>query len=195
MRTSIMRTRGGRSALIALGIGLALSTAACDGTSSGTPRPVSDAGSPSASGTPTGSSANASPLASIKPCDLLTASDTTPVGITTPGRPESVGGSPTCRWSTPGKFSFTLALNLDASIRTLNYAGKSPTPVSIGRHSAAELPDSIETRANTGDCSVYIAVSDSSSAQIESTVQDTSDTALSCKRAEQIAKLIDSKLP
>ena len=184
-----MRTR---ISLAAAAGGLVLLVTGCSGTSPGSPLPATT--SDVTQSTSSSSSAD-SPLAEVKPCDLLTPAELAQFDITNPGKSKPVGGDPGCDWSKTGGFGLAIGYNTRQGVTQLNYSGKTPTSVQIGRHSASQRPDGPTPRPNTGTCDVFVAISDTSSVQIVATLGASNDTTAACDKAVQVAKIIDSRLP
>ncbi|WP_253766953.1 DUF3558 domain-containing protein [Goodfellowiella coeruleoviolacea] len=178
-----------------------LLVSSCGGTGSGSGRTNTTTNEATSSGATTSpntseSAGTGSPLADLDPCQLMTASEATELGISDPGKPGSTAGSPECNWRVSGQFGVVISLSPDKGVDSFNYHGKTPSSINVGKHPATKVEDSLQgTRVNTGLCNVFIAVSDSSAVQVIVTNSGATDTALACERAETVAEFADAKLP
>jgi hypothetical protein len=151
-------------------------------------------GSPVASGggTPTTQSSSTSTTrpsttgsnSNIKPCELLSASDQTSLGVG-PGKPSSAGNLPTCVWTASGKFGIT------AGLANKGLTGLNGETVELPKHKAVK---SLET-GGFGGCGVVIGISDNSSLIITASVIGGGSQEQACPHAIDFAKIIDPKLP
>jgi len=174
--------------LIATLIGLsALATGCTDTPGNPTPTPTTGAS------TPTSDAGNASGLDSVKPCDLLTSSDASALGLTVPGEPEKVGVSDGCSWRVSGNGGLRAGIRTDAGVKDLNIEGSKVYEIKVGKYTATKV------EAHNGakpTCSIFIGVTEKSSISVLATLKLTSeDTAAACERATKAADLIAPKLP
>lgn len=177
---------------IATALGVVLLTAACTTGQAGSVQPATTSGTMSATATSTTAVGDTN-LASLKPCDLLTANEVTQLGLTNPGKDSRLGGADTCRWSVSENGGLTVGTRPKQGIKDLDYEGEKTSPVTFGKYQATKVdaPD-----GGAGLCHVVISVTDSSSVQIIAGLKATStDTASACERATKAAELIAPKLP
>jgi len=189
----VVRPLAGLAGIVALAAVLG----ACSGEV-GTPRPASSGESTSTTSgaaTPTSASGTTKGLANVDPCGLMTTAESGPLGISEPGVKDSLAGDPLCEWKQSGVFGVTLVLNLKEAVKDLNLQGQVPAPISLPKHKAGKLGDAPNVPADAGACSVLIEVSDSTSVSIEVSNNGSRGTELACQRAEQVAKIVDPKLP
>ncbi|MEO6086125.1 MAG: DUF3558 domain-containing protein [Umezawaea sp.] len=170
----------------------ALLTAGCGGESGKalpgtTTETTISTSSPSATGK-TGDSK----LAALKPCDLLTETEVTALGLTNPGEAEKIASAETCDWKQSGNGGLLVGIRAKQGIKDLTLTGtKSPTK--IGKYEATKI-EALDGAPNS--CAVIIPVSESSSVQIIGNFTASStDTAGACERATKAAELIAPKLP
>ncbi|HEY0454278.1 DUF3558 domain-containing protein [Actinophytocola sp.] len=174
-------------------IGVAvLALTGCTETQAGTPR-AADADVTTAPGSSSGAptSGGDSPLAGIEPCDLLTAEEVAQLGVGN-GQNDDVGDSPGCSWSKSGDFVLSVGLVTDVGIHDANLQGASPEPVNVGGHEAIRVQNQ---GGGEGGCAVLIATSDSSFVDITVITTSGSDTPRACGAAENVAGLVERKLP
>lgn len=178
-------------------LGVVLTLAGCSET--GTPR----AGSSDVTSTETTTTSSEPPstgasdgLAKVDPCQLLTQEAAGQLGLPATGKAGDTAGNPNCLWQTAREFTASITLRANKGVKDLNLQGTTPTPISIGTHTASKVAGGIFGQGKeNGNCDVFIEVSESSSASVLVSNTGAKDTALACQRAEQIAKAIDSKLP
>lgn len=171
------------------------------GAEPGTPRaesttPIAGSTSNSKSAAPTSTSEGSDALANMDPCTLLTTAEASEVGFSGPGSREDGAGQKGCQWVVSGSFGILISLNMRQGLETLNLSGKTPIPITPGKHSAIKLPEgSAGTVADSGSCDVHIGVSSKSSVGVYVTTAGGKGTELACQRAEKVAKFVDVKLP
>jgi hypothetical protein len=174
--------------LIATTIGLAALTTGCTGTT-GNPTPVPTTGG----ATPTSGSDSASGLEAIKPCDLLTESEVTSLGLTYPGKPSQVGTSDGCGWNISGNGGLRAGIRTKSGVKDMNLDGDKITQTKVGKYVATKV-EAQDGAKNI--CTFAIAVSESSSVVVIGNLTATSeDTAAACERSSKAAELIAAKLP
>jgi hypothetical protein len=150
-------------------------------------------GTPTASGDPTsatktstGSStstrSSTSQPSDVDPCDLLSSSDVTSLGLAA-GKPQNVGGEKTCSWLASGKFSIRIGFSKNG------LDGINGQSVPVGKHQAIQFVES-----QFGGCVVAMGISANSSALVVA-VPNSGDPAATCPQAVSTAKIIDPKLP
>ncbi|MDX3656577.1 DUF3558 family protein [Streptomyces sp. ID05-26A] len=171
--------------LIATTIGLSVLAAGCTGTT-GTPTPTSGGT------TTTSESASGLEVVAQKPCELLTETEVTSLGIKSAGEAAKVGTAEGCDWNESGKGGLRVGIRTSSGLKDLSPGGES-SPTKVGKYDAikVEAPDGAR-----GACTYLIAVSESSSVSIIGSLGLTStDTAAACQRASKAADLIAPKLP
>jgi hypothetical protein len=172
--------------LIAATLGLATLTAGCTGT-------AGEAKPDPTSGAPTGSSNAQSGLASMKPCDLLTESEATSIGLSYPGEDADIGTADGCDWRESGNGGLSASIRTNAGVKDLDFKGDKISDIKVGKFTATKV------EAPGGDkaaCTVLIPVTESSSVSIQSNLKlSSTDTAAACARAAKAADKIAAKLP
>ena len=178
-----------RSAVLTLVVTAVLGVAACTNstTGNGTPAPPTNTSQPGNS-SPTGSPG----LASIQPCDLLSANDLSQNQLGSP-TPENVGGARTCRWlnttaNNGDGYSIGVGIRESQGINTASTDTDTVTPDNIGNHPGRQLQSTI-----SGTCVIAIGVTNSS--RVDVTVNAGTDPIQGCQLANQFAKLVEPNLP
>lgn len=165
-----------------------------------TPAPSTAASSPASSTQATGQP-SAGALSDVVACDLLTGSELSQLGISTSGTDAGVrGGTGTsgCDFQRPNTsdrkgFAFGITVRPAQGIDSvLLQDGWSKTPGEIGpdKRSAVLLE---RTGGGGGACLIALAVG--SNARVDVNAVAGSDTELACKTVNDVAKLIEPKLP
>lgn len=173
--------------LIATTVGLAVLSAGCTGTS-GNANPTPTGGS-----TPTNSSDQASGLKDVKPCDLLSESEVTGLGLKYPGKAKQVGTADSCDWAVSGNGGLQVGVRTNSGVKNLNLDGEKITQTKVGKYESTKV-EAQDGAKNT--CTFAIAVSESSSVVVIGSLTLTSeDTAAACERSSKAAELIAPKLP
>lgn len=175
--------------ILIAGTALAAVTA-CSGEVAGAPRPVevvtnTETVPSSVTSTPTEQPSVEEELAALDPCSLLTDAERADLELSA-GEPDDVGGGIGCRWRGPEESSGGI-IWATRGFDDLNAEGRTVTDLSIGGRDARMLENDVG-----GVCSVDLAVTPSSTVTT-TTVHDDADFA--CARAEQLARLIEPKLP
>ncbi|MFD4642865.1 DUF3558 family protein [Lentzea sp. NPDC058436] len=170
-------------------VGLALLATACtSGATTGEAKP----GSTDASPTSASSAAAGDPkLASAKPCELISATEATDIGIKSPTPDQSLGAE-TCEWDGVGTGGLTVALETKQGADSFNYEGAVKTPSKFGAYDGFTVaaPDKA-----VYTCHAVISISSSSSVQIiASAGAATTDTAKACEMAKKSADFVAGKL-
>lgn len=171
-------------------VGLALLATACtSGNTGGTATPGTTETKPTTSSE---SPAGNGKLASIKPCELISSSEATELGLT--GKPEAgkSAGAESCDWSDP-EGGLTVAIEAKQGADEFNYKGATKEPAKFGKYEGYKVaaPDGTKYL-----CDVVLSVTDSSSVQIVASASPAStDTAKACGLATKSAELIATKLP
>jgi len=160
--------------------GLVLALTACSSAEAGSPRPA-DPDVTSESGGPG--------LDQIEPCDLLTGDDLSRLGLSG-GDDADFGDSPGCDWSKSGDFGVLIGLSPDLGAEEANLSGATPEPITLGSHDALRVE---EQGGAEGSCAILIVVSDSSYVDVSATAGG--DTPKACDKANEVAELIEPKLP
>lgn len=128
-------------------------------------------------------------LADVDPCELLDATDLSALQLTG-GEGKTVGGARVCRWQRDGATlneTFTVSAEVfdNQGLGALNTPDVQELPP-IGGHDAAKFTDA------TGTCGVSLGVGDSS--RVDNTAVG-GDQQLGCQIAEQLATIVERKLP
>lgn len=185
-----------RRTVIPLLVSAAIGLGACSGTTPGTAsRATTDPLTPSMNGSSTSSSDASATLASTQPCDLLSGSELSQLGVGNHGTPDTGSGARTCSWQHPTDVSGTgylVAADVrdHQGIKDINTDGVTVTDHSVGRHQGRLLKD---TSGGDG-CTVVIGVTDSSRVDVQAnTNQATVDA--SCQLALRVAPLVEARLP
>ncbi|GGM81476.1 hypothetical protein GCM10011609_16820 [Lentzea pudingi] len=169
-------------------IGLVALSAGCTGkTVGGDPAPTSGGA------TPTTNSTSASGLEAVKPCDLLTETEVSGLGLTYPGTASQVGTSDGCAWNISGNGGLRAGIRSKSGLKDLNLDGDKVTQLKIGKYDATKV-EAQDGAKNI--CTFAIGVSESSSVVVIGNLTATSeDTAAACERSSKAAELIAPKLP
>lgn len=168
------------------------SLSACGGEEPGTPSAaettINGSSTSPETSAPTSTPTDTGPdLVELAPCELLTADERAQLELPE-GKPDTLGGSPFCQWNKgAGNGTVGVALNLDAGLDDLNTTDRTVTELPIGDHQGRRLEHNVP-----GFCDVDIAITDSSSVTVGA-VHD--QTAPACELAEQVARLVEPKLP
>ncbi|GGU53405.1 DUF3558 family protein [Lentzea flava] len=175
--------------LIAALIATSVLTSGCTGMA-GDPKPTPTTGG----GTPTSNAGTSSGLESIKPCDLLTESETATLGIKTPGKEEKVGTSDGCSYFISSELGrLRVGIRAKSGLKDLNLQGDKISDIKVGKYDAkkVEAPDGAKSQ-----CNVMISVTETSSISVIATLDVSSeDTPVACERARKAADMIAPKLP
>lgn len=154
----------------------------------GSPKPAPTG----ASSTPTSSSDGTSVLNSMKPCDLLTDSEATGVGLEVPGEAAKDGTAEACDWKFPGNGGVRTGIRTNAGVNDLTLDGDKVSDIKIGKFDAKKVEADNGSKAS---CSVWISVTPKSSVAVIANLRLTSvNTAAACERALKAANLIAPKL-
>lgn len=165
---------------------LLLLVAGCSETTQGSPSP---GGSAPATEETTTTSEPPAGLADLDPCELLDPADLAALQLTG-GEGKTVGGARVCRWQRDGATlneTFTVSAEVfdNQGLGALNAPDVQELPP-IGGHDAARFTDA------TGTCGVSLGVGDSS--RVDNTAVG-GDQQLGCQLAEQLATIVERKLP
>lgn len=161
--------------------------AGCSAPQASEPSPANP---PPSSAVPPPAVASPSGLAAIEACDLLTAQETSSLGIRPQGRAETVLGLRRCDWTTPGGGGVSTSINDRRGIDKLNLAdASSVTDIRIGRHQAKRALEG----SGPGYCQVVFAVGDTANVSVLALYLN--DTARACAVADRAAALVEPKLP
>ncbi|MEU0882206.1 DUF3558 domain-containing protein [Lentzea sp. NPDC005914] len=168
-------------------VGLVALSAGCTGTS-GNANPT-----PSGGSTPTSNADQGSGLKDAKPCDLLSESEVTGLGLKYPGKAKQVGTANSCDWAVSGNGGLQVGIRTDSGVKDLNLDGDKITQTKVGKYAATKVEAQDGAKNN---CTFAIAVSESSSVLVIGNLTSTSeDTAAACERSSKAADLIAPKLP
>ncbi|HEX4815692.1 MAG TPA: DUF3558 domain-containing protein [Nonomuraea sp.] len=172
---------------------LALLLTGCSLTAQGGMSPSDAPVTPTATAedTATGSTASPEPVGvgGLRPCDVLDQSDLAALKLTG-GTEKTIGTARVCRYRREGatlKVSFTVSVELfdTYALADLNASSVQRLP-RIGDHEAVRFT------GVGGSCGVSLGVGDSS--RVDNTVVG-GDGKLACQIAEQLAKVVERKLP
>jgi hypothetical protein len=144
------------------------------------------------SGTPSPATGAPSSLAVLKPCELLSPAERSTAGLTSLGKDKTVGAARVCDWSETGAFGMSITLDDRSGLSGLTVGRKTATATKVGAHKAVQAAD---RAAADGTCAVLLGVGDSASVQVDVSNTNFSNTALACRRAGTVARLIEPKLP
>jgi hypothetical protein len=131
-------------------------------------------------------------LASIQPCDLLSADIISQNQLGTP-TPANEGGARTCKWQNTTAnngdgYVVGFGIRDSQGIKDVNTDGYTVTPDNIGSHPGRQLQSTI-----SGSCTIAIGVTNSS--RVDVTGVAGTDANQACQLANQFAKLIEPNLP
>lgn len=171
-------------------VGLVLLAAACSsGKTTGEAKPGSTSESPTSTSSV---DAGESKLASVKPCELISSSEASEIGIKSP-TPDQALGAEICQWNGVGNGGLTLAVQAAEGVDRLNYEGDVKTPSKFGKYDGFTVAGAKKT---VYMCHAVISISGSSHVQIiASAGAATNDTAKACEMAEKSAGFVAGKLP
>lgn len=127
-------------------------------------------------------------LAAIQPCGLVTAAEASSFSLPAQGFPQDLPSLRQCDWTNLDGDGFAIAINDDIGLDELNLRGVT-SDVVIGRHRAKRELES----GGPGFCKVVFAISDTSSVNLLALYPN--DTPQACAVADQIAALIEPRLP
>ena len=163
-----------------------LGLASCSPSTGGNATPGTTSSSPPA---PTGGASTTS----LQPCDLISSADASGLQLTQQGGPVTALGARSCTWSKPvdinGQNGYTLGIDIrdSQSVSSFNRGGFTLTQDNIGSHQG------IQAVANGGGgCSVVIGVGSTSRVDV---VVSMTDTTAACQFVNQIAKIVEPRLP
>lgn len=132
-----------------------------------------------------------SPLGDVGPCDLMTSSAASELGLTGKGNEEKLGRGRSCRWSIRGataKDSMALSVTIYDSLGLADVVanGEVKTIPAIGKHDAAQYTGVAD------NCVFALSVSKSTRVDVAGTgpLFDKS-----CEVASKAAKLVEPELP
>jgi hypothetical protein len=168
--------------------------AGCAESTEGSPSPGDEPSSTTTTGTTSAETSTSEPaggdgLAAIKPCEILDQADLGAMQLTG-GNEVKLGSARTCDYRREGatlneSFTVSLALWDNQGLDKLNAPTKQPLP-DIGSHRAVSFVDA------AGVCGTAIGVGDSSRVDSSATGGDEQQA---CQIAEQLATIVERKLP
>ncbi|PRX51134.1 uncharacterized protein DUF3558 [Prauserella shujinwangii] len=151
------------------------------------PAPSEPGGSPAPSSPPR---ATPVPLSALHPCDLLSPSERSRVGLTVPGTETTIGEARACDFTEPGAFGVTITVDERSGLGEA--APERARRTWIGGHEAARVADEA---ADDGTCAVLLAVGVAASVQVDVSNAGFRGTEQACARADTVARLIEPDLP
>ena len=169
--------------------GLVLFTAACSsGGTGGDAKPVTT--SETQTSTPSSSGGDAS-LATLKPCELVSAAEASGLGFSSPV-PRRAAVADTCEWESSDAGGLTVALNTTIGAESLNYTTSDKTPLKVGKYDGFTA----KPKQDNGLCDVVISVSDSSSVQVVASADVANrNSGKACELAQKSADFVAARLP
>ncbi|SFR11846.1 Protein of unknown function [Lentzea waywayandensis] len=175
-----------RTLFAAVVVSVAALSTAC--TTGGTAKPDPTSGS-----TSTGTTGTASGLEAIKPCDLLTQTEATGLGLAHPGEAEKTGTADGCQWTISGDGGVSTGIRTKAGVKDLNISGDKNTDVKVGKFDAVKS-EGFEGAKNI--CALWISVTETSSVSVIANVDlSSTDMVKACDRAAKAADFVAAKLP
>jgi hypothetical protein len=176
-----------RSVLLALACAAAAVLGGCSETQAGSPQAAGDAtSSQPTSDVPATTKPTPTSNRDKDPCALLSAAETADLGLGA-AKTKTVTGLKFCDWASSSSSHQGIAIGYGlSSLDSLN--GQS---IDIGKHKAAKLPPTILGRG----CAVGLALPDSTSVIISGTPKVGEPDDAACPAVNQVAKIIDPKLP
>lgn len=168
--------------------GLALFASACSSSATGgAAKPVTTAETTTSTAS---NSASGVDLASLKPCELVTGTEASGLGFSSPV-PRRAAGADTCEWDSSDG-GLTVALNAKISAESLDFDSYTKMPTEFGKYSGFTA----RPKQDNGACQVVISVSDSSSVQVVANADVANrNSAKACELAEKSAAFVAAKLP
>ncbi|MCR3746546.1 DUF3558 domain-containing protein [Lentzea californiensis] len=169
--------------------GLVLFTAACSSSvTGGDAKPGTT--SQTQTSAPSSSSSNGA-LAGLKPCELVTGSEASGLGLGSP-EPRRAAGADTCEWESNESGGLTVALNATIGAESLDYASSDKSPLKVGKYDGFTA----KPKVDSGLCDVVISVSESSSVQVVASADVANrNPAKACELAQKSADFVVAKLP
>jgi len=131
--------------------------------------------------------------ASLQPCDLLSSAEAGQLQLT-PGGPVNEGAARACTWQKAVDINGQNGYGVEIGIRdsqgldSINTAGYTITNDNVGKHSGKQ-----GALNAGGGCLVAIGVG--SSARVDVTISAGTDTNQACQFANQVAALVEPRLP
>ncbi|MGW6449582.1 DUF3558 family protein [Lentzea sp. NPDC055074] len=177
-----------KTARIAI-VGLALLVASCSsGGTTGEAKPGGTGESPASTSSV---AAGDSELTSVKPCELISGSEASEIGIKSP-TPDQALGAEICQWDGVDNGGLTLAVQTKEGAGALNYEGDVKAPSKFGKYDGFTVAGAKKT---VYMCHAVISISESSHVQIiASAGAATTDTAKACEMAQKSAGFVAGKL-
>lgn len=126
------------------------------------------------------------------PCALLSTVDRSTAGLSTPGRPKTIGTNRACDWTEPGTFGLTVTVAGSTPLSGLHVPKGTAERLTVGRHAAIKVSGAT---AGDGTCAMLLSAGENASVQVDVTNSGFDDTALACRRASTVAGLIEPGLP
>lgn len=171
------------SAIVVLGVaacsnptgGQPTAGATTDGRAPTSTRSTPDSNSPSGSGS----------LPADQPCSLLSSTDLSQLGVSSPVSTDAIGTAYACELDTSADH-IIIAVRTNVGLNQFQASGGTVQDMTIGSHQAKQVVD------NTGSCVVAIGVSDSSRVDVTVTGDGTTNP---CPTAESVAHLVAQRLP
>jgi hypothetical protein len=179
---------------LVIGICSWLVLAGCADPQPGSAQPGEAAGTPTNGSPPRSTSetksSTASPLDAIDPCELLSEADRTRLKLE-PGKAKKTGQNRACDWISTDVWAVGIGLRTNLAFKDANLRGATPTQASVGRHEAYEVRN-----AGGGEaCEIFIVIGERSFVQVTANTTGGSNTPLACKVSNDVAKIVDPKLP
>ncbi|MCG8915167.1 DUF3558 domain-containing protein [Actinokineospora sp. PR83] len=147
-----------------------------------------ESGSPSTTSPDSGGGS----LASLDPCEMLTDSQKSELGVTGQAEPDETTSAKYCKWrvdanpAVPGGYQLALAVFPELGLDRVNAVGEK-TPVPVGSRRAIQ-----SLRAGGGVCAISIEVTATSRVDVQASGGD--GKAL-CPAALDAAKVVEPELP
>ncbi|MEV6718244.1 DUF3558 domain-containing protein [Lentzea sp. NPDC051208] len=169
--------------------GLALFATACSsGVTDGDAKPVTTSETQT---TTSSSSSGDGALVGLKPCELVTGTEASGLGLGSP-EPRRAAGADTCEWESNDSGGLTVALNTTIGAESLNYKTSNKTPLKVGKYDGFIA----RPKEDSGLCDVVISVTDSSSVQVVANADVANrNSAKACELAQKSADFVAAKLP
>ncbi|MBP2181988.1 DUF3558 domain-containing protein [Amycolatopsis magusensis] len=156
-------------------------------------------GEPAASGGDTSTAAdtaapNSAPpgQAGLDPCTLLSSAERSTVGLTSVGEPKAIGSARTCDWTEAGTFGLAISVDESKGLADLRTEKRSARQIEVGGREGLKVADA---KADDGTCAVLLGAGESASVQIDVSNTTFTGTEAACARADEVAGLVEPKLP
>lgn len=169
---------------------------ACTNNTTGSANPTTGAGQTTtgdSTTTSSGGTGGSSSLASLQPCNLVSATEQSQLQVTQ-SQSGTESGARYCSWQRPvdqnGQNGYVVAVGLRDSqgLDGVDSNGYTVTSVTIGHHQGKQLQ-------STSSSGCIVAIGVTAMSRVDVTVTDSTTTTSSCQIANQLAQIVEPQLP